>query len=705
MAAMTVPLPVQHIRNALRTHFAHAIDFSDKPYLSLDCDDPDPAALTRGLAALAVVHLTGCGTPDAGKAVIDGGPEFGIDAVHLDRTGLRLILLQSKWRGKGNATLDLASTLKFREGVKKILAKDVAAFNERFQKKWPEVSKAIEQPTVQITLAVALLGDDPVHPDQRRLLEDFAEEYAPGMMDIQYLHFSDFRRMVRSGIDRPRVDLEQVRVERCTSYEGPYDAYFGLVSADQVAQWYTDHGHRIFTPNIRNSLELNSINRELVTTLKESPEHFWYFNNGITVVAESVERTDKRQGFAGGSGDLSIKGAGIVNGAQTVWAAYRAIRDAPEVAAKGVIGVRFIDCPDDFGRRVTAATNTQNRVEDRDFAALDPVQIDLSNRFPLEVVGRTYTLKRSGNLLPSPLSGCDVEEAALALLCAQGTPEQIAEAKQDTRVLWRPREDPPYRRLFGADPPAHRVWRSVLLTRRVQERITELAQQREGRAASIAEHGRLLIVHLVFQLVNMDGIEDPDTDWDTELDNAADLTELVLETLTHELNTRYGMSSYPLSTFGNSERCEALAGGVLHYQRRGERPPRLPEAYRPKTKARRPNAVPTLVEGGVIEDGTVLEFTPFTGPHRQGIRAWLAADPSRGRATWVNDKSRPLVWSADGERYSPSKLALHMLRTAMGEAAGKAVQGPRYWSIPGRGSLADLAAEVRRAEAEPLDPD
>lgn len=709
---MASPLPVRHIRSALQANFATAIDFSDQPRLSLTVDQPESAALTRALAALTVLHLSGCSTAEAGDAVIDGEDDFGIDAVRVDPTGSRLLLVQSKWREKGNATLGSDATLRLKEGLDKLLNEQFEEFNTRFQQKWPEISKALDNPAVEITLAIALLGDDPVHDRQREQLDELQRSLDPVRLDVRYLHLSDFHKIVQSGIDRPRVDL-QVLVDRCNQHdgEGPFDAFFGTVSVGQVATWYAEHGDRIFDPNIRKTLGMTGINRELVATLRDRPEHFWYFNNGITVVAEQVVRGPKYSGTPGGSGDLTVTGAGIVNGAQTVWAVHRAVQENPEIAEKGVVAVRFIGCPEDFGRQVTTATNTQNRVEERDFAALDEVQLELSRRFPLEVPRKTYTIKRTGYGLPSREAGCDIEEAALALACAQRHPQLLARLRQDQGVLWRPEGEPGstllYRRLFGNAPSALRIWRSVLLHRRIDDQVSVLAQSWDSRKAAIVENGRLLIAHLVFQLTDTGEIDDHEADWDGELNNAESRTDVVCALLARCLDARYGPSSYPMPTFRKEGRCQELTTAVLDQWRNGgsavAQDPQRP-AKRP-SQGKKPKAVTTLVETRTIEDGTVLEFTPLTGPHQAGSRPWLEANPERRYATWINAPTRPLIWNADGERYAPSNLALQMLHEAMGERAGKAVQGTRYWSVRGRGSLADLAEQERRAQSEPTLPD
>ncbi|WP_435105349.1 AIPR family protein [Nocardiopsis synnemataformans] len=698
---MATPIAVRHVKNAIRQHFADVIDFSDIPGHSLTVEEPTSRSLTRGLAALAVKSLSGCDLSEAGASVIDGTDDGGIDAVHVDSTRSRLWFVQSKWKAKGNATLDLEATLKFWDGVGEILSTNVAGFNDRFRKKWPEVLEAIENPLVKITVVMALLGNEPVHPDIKRKNDAKIALHGAGTVDVEYLHLNDFQKFVRVGVNRPRVDLD-VMVERCSEHDGPLPAFSGTVPAGQIKEWYDEHGDRLFDRNIRRSLGVTSVNQTLIDTLKNEPQNFWYFNNGITVLADLVRRGVKYRGKAGGSGQLTVEGASIVNGAQTVAAIHRAVREAPEVGEQADVSVRFISLEEengDFGERVTTATNTQNQVERRDFVALDPVQAELRDDLAL-TLGKTYALKRGEQIIPSQEVGCTVREAALALLCAHPHSAWVARVKENENALWGPVGDPMYKSLFGPSPTSARVWNGVRLFRVVQDRLKEIAEQREGRGAAIAEQGKLLVTHLVFQHTDTSEITDLDADWDTELDNAAESVETVLDLTIHYVDSRFGPTSYPLTTFKNAERCGVLADAVLTHLESGAGSPDAPAVYRKPNKVRKPRTVGVLVDADKIADGTPLEFRPQTRPQQLGMRAWLAENPDRRWATWINDRARPLLWSVDGQRYSPSNLSLRMLQEAMGERAGKAVQGPKHWFLPGEGSLVELAEQVRRSEAE-----
>jgi hypothetical protein len=101
-----------------------------------------------------------------------------------------------------------------------------------------------------------------------------------------------------------------------------------------------------------------------------------------------------------------------------------------------------------------------------------------------------------------------------------------------------------------------------------------------------------------------------------------------------------------------------------------------------------------LIDAGRLADGTTVTYR---APHKReadAMAAWLAEDPRRGMATWINERVRPLLWAADGKRYSPSRLVQLMWELAGWAEAPVAAQGPSRWFVSNEGSLWDLALEL-----------
>ena len=112
-------------------------------------------------------------------------------------------------------------------------------------------------------------------------------------------------------------------------------------------------------------------------------------------------------------------------------------------------------------------------------------------------------------------------------------------------------------------------------------------------------------------------------------------------------------------------------------------------------KTREKNTVARLIASQAIEPGTLLHFAPgseMVSSARKAVMAWVAEDPEvRGRATWQNSPSAPLVWAADGKPYSPTGLVKHI--AAQVGLDIPSIAGPRSWQDFNKRSLPEIAAQ------------
>lgn len=697
-----MPTQVGQVRNALRQQFEGLIDLSDITSNS----DREQHFFSRALAALVVKHLTGCTSEEAAEAVIDGRDDRGIDAIAVEKGIPHLWLVQTKWSDSGAARVTTGETRSMIDGVRLIDERAFGRFNGRFQRFADQVEAVLDEGQARITLVVAAMRGEPLSTDVEQVLIDEERRLNTWgeLFDHQLIGAKDIWQIVRDGIAEPRIELA-VKMNECSRADGPYEAYFGTVDAAEVAQWYTEHSHRLFSRNIRSWLGHTRENSAMVQTLSDDPESFWYFNNGITVLCDEIEPVPWSRGSKGPV-ELRLQGATVVNGAQTVVAMSEASAKNSDAIGQAMVGVRVISlehCPPGFPERIVEATNTQNLMLRRDFIALDPVQAEIRDDFRLSLE-KDYAIRR-GEPIPPPDVGCAVDEAALALACAHRDPGLSARVRKP-ELLWERGGQGAYDLLFSGPPSAVQIWRSVSLLRVVLTTLHNWRQNRVGRVAAIAEQGRLLIAHLVSRQIGLDGIDDPETPWEGEdADHLARLTLETLARLASHVAAAYGEGSYLGSTFGSDDRCRELADRVLADLKQGLPTSALPEAYQPDTlkrRPRRPNAVPVLVDAGRLADGARLAFRAGSGPEQEALAGWLAEDPRRSEATWVNERRKPLLWAADGQRYSPSGLVTHMWELARWVRRPVSVQGTNEWVLPGEGSLWELAlAVLRDDDSEP----
>ncbi|MCW3843711.1 AIPR family protein [Micromonospora yasonensis] len=673
------------------------IDISD--FTNPDPDERRRCLLTRALAAAIVNGRTDCGDVRAAKMVTDGGQDFGVDAVAFAVGAPRLWLIQTKWSDRGVANFGELDVITMADGLRMIDRREFSRFNAKFRSLINQITTIVDDPQARIVLTIGLMRQAELHSNVLLRLRDLRDEFnAHGQyLDFEILYVDQVWDLVRKAAQPEPIELN-FELERWFELSTPMRAVNGVTTAAAVASWYEDNSDHLFRKNIRESLGVTQVNADIARSLREEPYEFWYRNNGVTILCDSLRLTPRSRSAPHGAATIEATNVSVVNGAQTVTAIAAAVKDGNDSVREALVGVRIIESADETtSAQITKATNTQNHIERRDFVALDEVQLAIREEFLL-TLGLIYAIRRS-DFEPSPESGCTVREAAIALACAHADPRLAQRVRSNEDLLWEEGTHGAYSRIFGERPPAIQIWRSVQLLRRVRDSLHVRQTEFEGRAAAVAEQGSLVIAHIVFQEIGRDGIDDPDYNWKSVLDRVPDLVGKAVRWLVTEIDEQFGHNSFIGPTLASAERIRPLVRSVISALETGAAAPELRSDYLPVPRqrtTRRRNSVHILVDAARIKEGSRLNFRAATEPERQALAAWLAEDARRGTATWVNNRSRPLVWAADGKRYTPSGLVMRMYALAEWNGAPVAVQGPRRWHLGNEGSLVSLARAVLR---------
>jgi hypothetical protein len=556
MAAMSI-LHVNHITAALKNRFTDKIDLSDIPTQRTDREN---FFLTRALAAFVIAELAKVDDAVAASSVVDGGSDNGIDAFFFDRSERVCYVVQSKFIKSGSGSMDLGDMLKFTEGLRDLLEPRLDKFAKLALKK-QDISDVLSDSNATFRVVCAYTGQQPLAPEVSRPLEELVTTLNDGdeFVALNVLNQKRLHDIIATQALGEAVDLT-VMLHEWGTLRDPYKSYYGQVAVADILKW-AEFGDRLYHKNIRGFKGSTDVNEAIVTTVKGAPQNFWYFNNGITIVCSQLQK-QPIGGDSRTSGVFECKSASVVNGAQTVGSIISVLKDDVNGAATARVLVRLIsldNCPPEFGSALTRAANTQNRIEKKDFASLDPQQARLRSDLLLSF-GKDYVF-RSGDRAPSADQGCTLDEATVALACAQADVGLCVQAKREVGRLYDSVENTPYTLLFNPSVSAQRLWHAVEVSRAVDGALREKVAQLDGKERLIAIHGNRLVLHVVFARLGGSALNDGTANLTEVLIKAKQATVKVLADVTAKTLTIYP-SAYAANLFKNASKCKRLVDEI-----------------------------------------------------------------------------------------------------------------------------------------------
>lgn len=205
------------------------------------------------------------------------------------------------------------------------------------------------------------------------------------VVEVELLGIERLQRILGDGMSREDivVDLEELGAGPLPcldcGYEGDYRAYLAVIPGSVLAKIYDRYGTRLLELNVRAFLGLRgrkSVNSGLRATLREEPQHFLAYNNGVVATVDGI---DLESGKDGRVAIKRLRGLQIVNGGQTTASVHRAVWVDKLDVTNVMVPAKIIAVEsDDLSRMVAAisrSANSQNTVQPADFSANDPVHV------------------------------------------------------------------------------------------------------------------------------------------------------------------------------------------------------------------------------------------------------------------------------------------------------------------------------------------
>lgn len=502
-------IQVNQIKQKIKDLFQDKIDLSDITEESRK----EIALLTRGLAAYAILTLNQTSESDAANAIVDGYDDNGIDAIYYSSITKRLFIVQSKWIQNGEGEPESADIAKFINGIKDLVNSNYDRFNSKIRYKQSQIESAINEFGTKIEIVLIHTGKEKISIHSQRLIQDLIDELndigEDKKSDVAHqtvLNQSKIYSTLAQQTDGEPITLN-FALAQWGKIEEPIFAYTGIISGREIYDWYQKYNNRLFAKNIRKMLGNTEINKEIENTIYEQPDKFWYFNNGLTLTADIVSKS-----VAGGNsrdiGSFEAQNASIVNGAQTVSTIGKLdeTEDNLSKLEQVKVPIRIISLnqtEEGFGSDVTRNNNRQNRIENRDFIALNEYQIALKTELAID--GIEYNITRSEDFIPTE-SSFDVNEAVIALACSSNTPNLAVQAKREIGKFYENLSRPPYTQLFNRSITGSYMFYVVQCLRYIDKLIIEEINKLEkysGKQYGILVHGNRMLALLTFSALKI----------------------------------------------------------------------------------------------------------------------------------------------------------------------------------------------------------
>lgn len=379
------------------------------------------------LKSLAFVHLSvktmlDLDVDESFDCLTDGGGDFGVDALHLTEEvdgEFGVTLFQGKYKKnlEGNSNFEQGGIEAMINAIRHIFdpSANLGAINDRLRVKVEQARSLIRDGFIPRVRAIACNNGLRWNAEAQTAIDrsGFGDQ-------VIWEHVN--HDVLVNILQRIKPVDETLRLAGKAIVE---DMNFsrvciGRIPVTEVAALMKNHGERLLERNIRRYLGLhgNRVNEGIRATLKSaSPENFYFFNNGLTLVCDKFTYNALQQGDF----QVNVKNLQIVNGGQSSMTIYKVADELEKsggaLPASATVLVRLYELPSDNNDvvlQITHATNSQNPVDLKDLRANDVKQQQLEQS--IKDLGFAYRRKRiDAAAKPTDITAGAAAEAVLAV--------------------------------------------------------------------------------------------------------------------------------------------------------------------------------------------------------------------------------------------------------------------------------------------------
>lgn len=306
-------------------------------------------------------------TFEAKACITDGAGDKQVDAIYIDDQASTIYIIQGKcYKGDTVDAEPLREVTSLWIQIKN-LAKLQEADNEKLQAKISEIATALEDDYEVCFEMITTSGlTDSAKSDlaafQAELVESETLSANLVLVDDETLQARYDEALNRN---HPYINYE-FSIEQGKYMEMPIGATRAIIAAIPLEKCIKIPGIKdgtLFRKNVRQSLGTgNKVNKGIARTLRNNPEEFFFFHNGITAICSSIKIVN---------GTMSVKELNVVNGCQSLSTIFNCSESVRNVS-DAYIMFRFYEISNaERADEISTCTNSQSTVKARDLRSND----------------------------------------------------------------------------------------------------------------------------------------------------------------------------------------------------------------------------------------------------------------------------------------------------------------------------------------------
>ncbi|WP_339064898.1 AIPR family protein [Teredinibacter turnerae] len=298
---------------------------------------------------------------------------------------VEIIFIQSKT----SASIDLGDFLKFKEAILRLIGEEGYSPSNSIQKEAREALDIVIENVAKIRngrpniRAVYASGGSnepqgPHHKARDKAKSEIDQTKCFDQIAVEFVNADYLISEWVASYSSVEVDLEMHSHAGLPQIEGIEESYLAVIRAKEFVEKLllsTDGNIRsqLFEDNVRHYLgDGNDVNSSIAQTISDPQKRtrFPVLNNGITIVSpDVVVRTNK----------LHVRDPQIVNGCQT---SHVLFENRNAISDEMMLTVKIVEAEDeDVYTELVQATNSQSKVEGRQFLSLSPMAREIEAYF------------------------------------------------------------------------------------------------------------------------------------------------------------------------------------------------------------------------------------------------------------------------------------------------------------------------------------